>query len=111
MSVESTSQVGARAELIASTDLMSKGWYCYRNLALVGAADLIILRRANVVLKVQVKHGDGRDWKSALRQCDVLAVVDELGRVRYMATQPRVCRMLSPCQVVRPRRKSRRKKK
>lgn len=87
-----TGMIGATNELVASVDLMRKGWEVYRSLSPTTSSDLVI-KKDQYLLTVDVKTGKINRLTGALGVCKgklrshIMAVVVK-GQVIYEPTLP-----------------------
>jgi Holliday junction resolvase-like predicted endonuclease len=94
---ESPQQRGARFELAVAVDLFRQGFAVFRPLSADGEIDLIGRKRGQLVT-VQVKSEIGR---AGIRRCDILAVTNDGGIVRYRVVNRRVARLLEEAKIIR----------
>jgi hypothetical protein len=106
MSELSKGNKGALSEYRVACSLMAMSWLVYRCMVPNATADLIIVRRGQI-LKVQVKSGiNGGQYKN-LRQGnnDLLAVVTPDNEIIYKAKNKRIARLFPVCLLARPPKK------
>jgi hypothetical protein len=82
--------VGDYHELVVSLDLFRRGYFVYRSLSRCSPSDLVILKRGESPLQVEVTTGIRKKGcrsipsKSSKHQFDILAVVYHDGIIQYI---------------------------